>query len=254
MGVLYHSGNFNKYLKNTPKMINGFKLPFIVKVMNSKQEIRKQIQTRFRENQAYCTQINQKIRSKETVTQIVRMLTEKRQYKTIFGFAELQDEFPCLDVLDAFLHDAPKKNIGLPLVSGKDLIFKQVGVQECDIRKELTQAHFGILEPRPESNTLFSTQEDFYSTQSDAVTALSPLLVLTPGRAFTHDGKRLGRGGGYYDKLFSILDLLRRTHKHFIFDTVGLAYHFQIYDKLPIEQFDYTVDTLYTEKDILHGR
>lgn len=57
-------------------------------------------------------------------------------------------------------------------------------------------------------------------------------LALIPGRAFTHDGKRLGRGKGYYDRL------LPRLHC----PTLGICFPFQLFEELPSESHDRNVD------------
>ena len=58
-------------------------------------------------------------------------------------------------------------------------------------------------------------------------------LVLMPGVAFTEDGKRMGYGGGFYDRF------LRSEPEH---PTVALCYDFQIMEELPTEEFDVPVD------------
>lgn len=53
---------------------------------------------------------------------------------------------------------------------------------------------------------------------------------IVPGLAFTKDGRRLGYGGGWYDRL------LAQAPKHAV--KVGVAYSFQIVDDLPSEPHD----------------
>ena len=65
-------------------------------------------------------------------------------------------------------------------------------------------------------------------------------LVLVPGVAFDREGRRLGYGGGYYDRFFA------REPKH---PRWGLAYAFQIVEKLPKEEWDQKV-----ERVILPGK
>ena len=54
---------------------------------------------------------------------------------------------------------------------------------------------------------------------------LERALICVPGVAFSLSGQRLGRGGGYYDRL------LAAVHPQAI--TAGLAYSFQVLDRLP---------------------
>lgn len=58
-------------------------------------------------------------------------------------------------------------------------------------------------------------------------------LVLMPGMAFTRDGKRMGYGGGFYDKF------LAAEPNH---PTVALCYGFQMVEDLPTEDYDIPVD------------
>lgn len=58
-------------------------------------------------------------------------------------------------------------------------------------------------------------------------------LVIVPGVAFTKDGKRLGRGKGYYDRFLSKLSLHAAT--------IGLAFDFQVLADLPTDAMDVNV-------------
>lgn len=53
---------------------------------------------------------------------------------------------------------------------------------------------------------------------------------LVPGLAFARDGRRLGYGGGWYDRLLSAAAPSARA--------LGVAYPFQIVDDLPVEPHD----------------
>ena len=57
-------------------------------------------------------------------------------------------------------------------------------------------------------------------------------LVLMPGLAFDKDGRRIGYGGGFYDKFLAA----EPTHP-----TVALCYEFQIVTHIPAEEFDIPV-------------
>ena len=61
---------------------------------------------------------------------------------------------------------------------------------------------------------------------------------IVPGLAFTKSGKRLGYGGGWYDRLLaaSAEDALK----------IGVAYEFQLVDDLPSEQHDILLDRAVT--------
>ncbi|HLC93273.1 MAG TPA: 5-formyltetrahydrofolate cyclo-ligase [archaeon] len=69
--------------------------------------------------------------------------------------------------------------------------------------------------------------------------AASIELFFVPGVAFDKRGYRIGWGKGYYDKFLS-------ENKKNI--KVGLAYGFQIVDKIPNEKHDVKLDCVVTEK------
>lgn len=66
-------------------------------------------------------------------------------------------------------------------------------------------------------------------------------LVIVPGLAFDLRFNRIGYGGGFYDDFFE-----RYSDRNYI--KMGLAYDFQIIDKIPCEEHDKKVDMLITPK------
>lgn len=90
----------------------------------------------------------------------------------------------------------------------------------------LVQSKFGLHEP--------AYQAELVATDFD--------LLLVPGLAFTAAGKRLGFGGGYYDRF-----LAQHPQK-----TVSLALSPQFYTTAdwPVERFDMTIDHVITVKQV----
>ena len=62
-------------------------------------------------------------------------------------------------------------------------------------------------------------------------------VFIIPGMAFTTSGKRLGRGGGYYDNLLSMYP---NTLK------IGLTFNERIIQDIPIENHDISMDYVFT--------
>jgi 5-formyltetrahydrofolate cyclo-ligase len=71
------------------------------------------------------------------------------------------------------------------------------------------------------------------------ISDLSDALVIVPGVAFSRAGDRLGRGGGYYDRL------LARAAASVV--SVGLSYGFQLLDAIPRASHDQRLDVIATE-------
>ena len=97
---------------------------------------------------------------------------------------------------------------------------------------EFGPGRHGILEPF--GDTLLGEQER------------EELVVFVPGLAFDLRGNRLGRGGGWYDRVLEILG------KGPLF--VGLAYEFQVVRELPAETWDQRVHTIITERRVVNCR
>jgi len=68
-------------------------------------------------------------------------------------------------------------------------------------------------------------------------------VVVVPGLAFTTDGRRLGQGGGYYDRF---LPLLRPECK-----TCGVGFSEQMVDDLPHESHDRVLSSVITDASIV---
>ena len=67
-------------------------------------------------------------------------------------------------------------------------------------------------------------------------------LIAVPGIAFDPNGNRLGRGGGYYDRLL----------EGFRGYAAGVAFDFQILPKIPADAHDQPVECIATETRILN--
>ena len=70
-------------------------------------------------------------------------------------------------------------------------------------------------------------------------------LFLIPGVAFDESGGRLGRGGGWYDRLLPRFSRASRC---------GLAYALQVVERLPLDPWDVSMDTIITERACIDTR
>ena len=72
-----------------------------------------------------------------------------------------------------------------------------------------------------------------------------PDVVLVPLLAFDKQKFRLGYGGGYYDTFLKNNEKRNRS-----ITTIGIAFSFQKYNKLPLSKHDKKLDYILTEKGI----
>lgn len=99
----------------------------------------------------------------------------------------------------------------------------------------LTEGAYGIMEPAIGSEQFSMNNEQLAINNYDYLCSLGAVAVLVPGRAFDHDGHRLGRGKGYYDRF-----LASCPEAH----TIAVCYPFQIIDNVPTNQYDIPVKEL----------
>ena len=120
------------------------------------------------------------------------------------------------------LATVPSGTIAWPRVAGADL---ELAVCDPD---DLVPGFHGLLEPPPHAARL----------------SLSQLrLLVVPGLGFDALGRRLGQGGGFYDRLLA--RLRADAHPCLI---VGIAYQVQIVPRIPSEPHDQPVDLVVTER------
>lgn len=101
-----------------------------------------------------------------------------------------------------------------------------------DLERDLSPGYRGILEPHPQR------------ARAIAPDALD--LALVPGVAFDEQGRRLGYGAGFYDRLLDRLP--RRVLK------IGLAFEFQVMPRLPQQPHDISLEAIVTESRVIWGK
>jgi 5-formyltetrahydrofolate cyclo-ligase len=97
-----------------------------------------------------------------------------------------------------------------------------------DLDRDVEPGYRGIPEPR---------------ATCEAVSLQAIDWILTPGVAFDASGRRLGYGGGYYDRL---LPLLPRTAPR-----VAGAFEVQVAERVPAAPHDIAVDCIVTEQRVI---
>lgn len=155
----------------------------------------------------------QRQRASAAIFSAVERLPEFRAARTVAVFAALPDEPATDEVLARW---ASTRRVVLPRVEGDAMRFYACRPDA------LVFGAFGILEPQGERPCPAGEID----------------LVVCPGVAFTADGRRLGRGRGYYDRYLG--DPAFRGFR------VGVCYAHQLVDDLPVEPHDVRMDRVIT--------
>ena len=133
------------------------------------------------------------------------------QVHTIATFAALPDEVDLTELVTHF----PEKRWLFPRIDGEGVCFHA----SADPTRDLVRGAFDIFEPRADSVIVPLDEIDAF---------------LCPGIAFDHQGGRLGRGKGFYDRLLSEA----RTDAY----KIGIAFPSQIIPNTHCEPHDILMD------------
>lgn len=163
-----------------------------------------------------------KILSLQICKQIEEMPFYKKAKRTAFYFAK--DKEASLEYL-----------IGKAILEGKKVFLPKTWLKDKTLTfhqifsfSDLKPGPFGLMEPPSENPEL--KPEKFE-------------IIFVPGVAFDFKKGRIGYGGGFYDRILKNTKALK----------IGIAFSFQIFEKLPLEEHDQKVDMIITEKGIING-
>ena len=149
----------------------------------------------------------------------IRTLEAYRNAEYVAGFCALGAE-PDLSSL------FPEKRFFLPRFNAEKKVYEMVAIH--DWTRDLTTGHYKIMEPRQELEA------------ADIAWCNENLLYLVPAVACDRNGVRLGRGGGYYDRLL----------ENSAMPKVGVIFSCQFADSLPCaEEHDVRLDAVVTENE-----
>lgn len=147
-----------------------------------------------------------------------RMMEPFRAARTVGVYMPLADE---VDVTPLF--EDTRKIFFIPAfdeVSGS--------YRMARLAAELRKGRFGIPEP---AVPVFAAEDEID-------------LIIVPGVAFDRAGRRIGRGGGFYDRLLPQYRAIR----------AGICFGFQLYSSIPADSHDIGMDFLVTDKEFLNLR
>lgn len=145
-----------------------------------------------------------------------------RKAKAVFTYVSKDGETDTRELIEHGL--AQGKTVAVPRCTGEGLMkaYRIYGMED------LEEGHYRILEPKT------SCQE----IQPESID-----LAVVPCVSCGYDGRRLGYGGGYYDRYLTLTPALR----------VALCREQLMCDMIPSEIYDCAMDLVITEKGIWPG-
>ena len=173
---------------------------------------KKQLRKTIREQKRAMTEEQIAAKSAE-LGRLFRQSDAYRSAKTIYGYLPYNQEVRTTPMLEQALLDG--KRVAVPKCYGDEMRFIFM-----DDLSRVEKGYANIPEPIADGPI------------ADDETA----LVLMPGLAFDPSGRRMGYGGGFYDRF-----LAAESHP-----TIALCYDFQLLDALSTEEHDIPVDAVLT--------
>ena len=148
---------------------------------------------------------------------LIKVIRNQKNIKIVGGYFPFNKEIDDLKILQAL--EKKKYLITLPKIKKNN----QMDFFEWSFTQPLIINKYGIPEPIS-NNTRY------------------PDLLLVPLVAYDKKFNRIGYGGGYYDRY------LKKISKRKKIITIGLAYSFQKVINIPINDYDFKLDYIITDK------
>ena len=161
-------------------------------------------------------------KSERIKEQVVHMV-EFNDAKTILFYVSYDNEVYTHEMIKESLEI--KKQVVVPKTDRNSRTILCSSLTKWD---DLVAGAYDILEPR---------QECLKEVLPESID-----LIIIPGIAFDCQGNRIGHGMGYYDRL-----LTKKFNAH----RLGLAFEFQIVEKISPEKHDVKINKIVTEKRII---
>ena len=181
--------------------------------METKQDIRKRMLF-------LRGQMTEEEREEKSVT-ITRALLERREYrdsKAVLAYMDYNHEVITRYIIEKAWKD--EKAVFAPRVNGKEMNFYRI--------RSFSDLAPGIHKiPEPTTIESFSGKE---------------ALVIVPGVAFDRARRRLGYGGGFYDRYLAA---------HPELSTLAVCFSFQILQRIPSDNHDIPMQIIMTEKETI---
>ena len=155
--------------------------------------------------------------------QIKNRLFESNEFKqssVVLFYVSYGNEVYTHDMIKECLKNGKKIIVPISNIEKRSLI-----LSELKNWNDLEPGSYNILEPKTDK---------IIETPIESID-----VIIVPGVGFDELGCRIGHGLGYYDNLLK--ESINAIH-------IGLAFEFQIVEKVPIKSHDIPVDIIITEK------
>lgn len=182
---------------------------------------KKQIRQSMKERMHTMKEKDRQAESRSVCRRVLENLPESA--RVICAYYPMPTEVDIIPLLEQLLERGC--DLYLPKTEGKSFLFRQV--QSLD---DLSPGPFGILEPEADAAELELEDVEF---------------ALIPAVAFDHEGNRLGRGNGGYDKW---INQLRGATD--IAELWGVCFDNQLVNGIPMEAHDEKVDAVITPREM----
>lgn len=201
----------NCYLKNSDYDVD------VQQEMEQKREVRREVLAK----RHFLTEPERCAKSLAITTRLLH-LTEFKSARFIHLYLSFRDEVETFEILQKALSFGKEVSVPVIFSTGAPKDIRLMKVDE-NSSKDLGKGPFGIPQP------VWDPQQEVRPDRVD--------LWIVPGIAFDADGRRLGYGGGYYDRTLS------RTNGI----VLALSFEVQIVKKLPEQDSDIRVHAIITE-------
>lgn len=151
-----------------------------------------------------------------------------------------------IEQVDSWLQGRPGTTVVGFLAMGDEIDIAPLVGRRPDIRWALTRTAPGMeLTVHPFDAPREMHRYGFAQPAADAesIPRNEVDVVLVPGLAFARDGRRLGRGAGYYDRFLASVDA----------EAVALTVEARIRSDIPVEPHDQLVDWIATEAGVVRS-
>ncbi|XP_047115457.1 5-formyltetrahydrofolate cyclo-ligase-like [Schistocerca piceifrons] len=167
----------------------------------------------------------EKLRQSQIVTNMLLQRPEYERSRRVAAYVSKADEVGTEQLIRCIIESG--RACFIPRYWERESRMEMLRLRSVEELSALPSTAWGISQP---------SGEDADSRENALLTGGLDLIVV-PGRAFTADGGRLGRGGGYYDVYLGRLRPEAGYSRPQPF-TVGLAFRQQVLPHLPLDKAD----------------